>query len=61
VEEPEVLVAVIVIERDVRVPVGVPDISPVDVLKLNPIAVIAVSSAEGIEYEVIVPPACVIV
>jgi hypothetical protein len=56
VEVPEVFVAVIVIERDAKVPVGVPEISPVDVLKLRPTAVIAVESAEGIEYEVTAPP-----
>jgi hypothetical protein len=50
------LVAVIVIERDTRVPDGVPEISPVEVLKLKPTAVIAVESAEGIEYEVTAPP-----
>jgi hypothetical protein len=49
VEVPEVLVAVIVIERDANVPVGVPEICPVEVLKLKPTAVIAVLSAEGIE------------
>jgi hypothetical protein len=49
VEVPEVFVAVIVIERDANVPVGVPEISPVEVLKLKPSAVIAVLSAEGIE------------
>jgi hypothetical protein len=49
VEVPEVFVAVIVIERDANVPVGVPEISPVEVLKLNPTAVIAVLSAEGME------------
>ena len=49
VEVPEVLVAVIVIERDARVPVGVPEISPVEVLKLKPTPVIAVLSALGME------------
>jgi hypothetical protein len=38
-----------VIERDANVPVGVPEICPVEVLKLKPTAVIAVLSAEGIE------------
>jgi hypothetical protein len=56
VEVPEVFVAVIVIERDAKVPVGVPEISPVDVLKLKPTAVNAVESAEGIEYEAAGPP-----
>jgi hypothetical protein len=56
VEVPEVFVAVIVIERDANVPVGVPEISPVDVLKLKPTAVNAVESAEGIEYEAAGPP-----
>jgi hypothetical protein len=46
---PEEFVAVIVIERDARVPVGDPEISPVEVLKLKPTAVIASESAEGIE------------
>jgi hypothetical protein len=54
------LVAVIVIERDTRVPDGVPEISPVEVLKLKPIAVIAVESAEGIEYKEAVPAEFVI-
>jgi hypothetical protein len=49
VEVPEKLVEVIVIDRDAKVPVGVPETSPVEVLKLKPTAVIAVSSAEGIE------------
>jgi hypothetical protein len=49
VEVPDEFVAVIVIERDARVPVGDPDISPVELLKLKPTAVIAVESAEGIE------------
>jgi hypothetical protein len=61
VEVPEVFVAVIVIERDAKVPVGVPEISPVDVLKLKPTAVNAVESAEGIEYEAAGPPELVIV
>jgi hypothetical protein len=56
VEVPFGLVAVIVMEREAKVPDGVPDISPVEVLKLKPIAVIAVESAEGIEYEVTGPP-----
>ena len=56
VEVPEVFVAVIVIERDAKVPVGVPEISPVDSLKLKPTAVNAVESAEGIEYEAAGPP-----
>ncbi|CAB4877203.1 unannotated protein [freshwater metagenome] len=56
VEVPDVLVAVIVIERDARVPVGAPEMSPVVVLKLKPTAVIAVESAEGIEYEETGPP-----
>ena len=56
VEVPVELVAVIVIERDARVPVGVPEMSPVEVLKLIPTAVSAVESAEGIEYEVTGPP-----
>jgi hypothetical protein len=58
VEVPEVLVAVIMIERDASAPEGVPEISPVEVLKLNPTAVMAVLSAEGIEYEATVPPDC---
>jgi hypothetical protein len=49
-----------VIERDAKVPDGVPEISPVDVLKLKPIAVIADKSAEGIEYEVTGPPELII-
>jgi hypothetical protein len=49
VEVPDEFVAVIVIERDARVPVGDPEISPVEVLKFKPTAVIAVESAEGIE------------
>jgi hypothetical protein len=53
---PVALVAVIVIERDARVPVGVPEISPVEVSKLIPTAVSAVESAEGIVYEVTGPP-----
>ena len=61
VEVPEVFVAVIVIERDAKVPVGVPEISPVDVLKLKPTAVNAVESAEGIEYEAAGPPELVMV
>jgi hypothetical protein len=56
VEVPFGLVAVIVMEREAKVPDGVPDISPVEVLKLRPIAVIAVESVEGIEYEVTGPP-----
>jgi hypothetical protein len=55
------LVAVIVTERDARVAVGVPEICPVDVLKLIPTAVSAVESADGIEYEVTAPPPCVTV
>jgi hypothetical protein len=47
---------VIVIEREAKVPDGVPEISPVEVLKLNPTAVIAVLSAEGMEYEAAGPP-----
>jgi hypothetical protein len=54
---PVALVAVTVIERDARVAEGVPEISPVEVLKLIPTAVSAVESAEGIEYEVTEPPA----
>jgi hypothetical protein len=54
---PVALVAVIVIERDARVAEGVPEIRPVEVLKLTPTAVSAVESAEGIEYEVTEPPA----
>jgi hypothetical protein len=54
---PVALVAVMVIERDARVAEGVPEISPVEVLKLIPTAVSAVESAEGIEYEVTEPPA----
>jgi hypothetical protein len=54
---PVALVAVMVIERDARVAEGVPEISPVKVLKLIPTAVSAVESAEGIEYEVTEPPA----
>jgi hypothetical protein len=46
-----------VIERDARVAEGVPEIRPVEVLKLIPTAVSAVESAEGIEYEVTEPPA----
>jgi hypothetical protein len=53
---PVALVAVIVIERDARVAEGVPEISPVEVLKLTPTAVSAVESADGIEYEVTEPP-----
>jgi hypothetical protein len=45
-----------VIEREAKVPDGVPEISPVEVLKLNPTAVIAVLSAEGMEYEAAGPP-----
>jgi hypothetical protein len=60
VEVPEVLVAVIAIERDARVPDGVPEITPVEVLKLKPTALIAVSSAEGIEYDATGPPELVI-
>ena len=44
------------IERDANVPDGVPEISPVEVLKLRPTSAIAVESAEGIEYEVTAPP-----
>jgi hypothetical protein len=51
---------VIVIERDARAPEGVPEISPVEVLKLKPIAVIAVESGEGIEYKEAVPAEFVI-
>jgi hypothetical protein len=54
---PVALVAVMVIERDARVAEGVPEIRPVEVLKLIPTAVSAVESAEGIEYEVTEPPA----
>jgi hypothetical protein len=54
---PVALVAVMVIERDARVAEGVPEISPVEVLKLTPTAVSAVESADGIEYEVTEPPA----
>ncbi len=43
-------------ERDAKTPDGVPDITPVEVLKLKPIAVIAVESEEEIEYEVTGPP-----
>jgi hypothetical protein len=53
---PVALVAVIVIERDARVAEGVPEISPVEVLKLTPTAVSAVESADGIENEVTEPP-----
>jgi hypothetical protein len=56
VDVPFELVAVSVIERDVKVAVGDPEISPVDVLKLIPAAVNAVESAEGIENEVTEPP-----
>ena len=56
VEVPVELVAVIVIERDAKVPEGDPEISPVEVLKLIPTAVSAVESAEGIAYEVTGPP-----
>jgi hypothetical protein len=61
VDVPFALVAVIVTERDARVAVGVPEICPVDVLKLIPTAVNAVVSADGIEYEVTAPPPCVTV
>jgi hypothetical protein len=54
---PVALVAVMVIERDARVAEGVPEIRPVEVLKLIPTAVSAAESAEGIEYEVTEPPA----
>jgi hypothetical protein len=60
VEVPPVFVAVIVIERGARVPVGVPEMIPVEVLKLTPTAVNAVESAEGIEYEAAAPPELVI-
>jgi len=49
VEVPVELVAVIVTERDARVAVGVPEMSPVEVLKLIPTADSAVESADGIE------------
>jgi hypothetical protein len=49
VEVPVELVAVIVTERDARVAVGVPEMSPVEVLKLIPTADSAIESADGIE------------
>jgi hypothetical protein len=38
-----------VTERDARVAVGVPEMSPVEVLKLIPTADSAIESADGIE------------
>jgi hypothetical protein len=49
VEVPVELVAVIVTGRDARVAVGVPEMSPVEVLKLIPTADSAIESADGIE------------
>ena len=45
-----------VTERDAKVAVGVPEMTPVEVLKLIPTANSAVESADGIEYEVTEPP-----
>jgi hypothetical protein len=45
-----------VIDREARVEVGVPDSSPVAGLKLTPAAAIVVESTEGIEYELAAPP-----
>jgi hypothetical protein len=49
VEVPIEFVAVIVIDRVARIPVGVPEMSPVEELKLTPTAAIVAESALGIE------------
>jgi hypothetical protein len=56
VDVPFELVAVMVTERDAKVAVGVPEMTPVEVSKLIPTANSAVESADGIEYEVTEPP-----
>jgi hypothetical protein len=56
VEVPIELVAVMVIDREARVDVGVPESSPVAELKLTPAAAIVVESTDGIEYEATGPP-----